>query len=142
MSSPAQPSGDIDLDAIEATQDIAERKQQPDEHDIDEQRTYERSKRQFDLQNETLFLNLRGRYGRSVLLFMWVYSAFVAIILVLEALPLAFFDLPTAVLVALVGGTAASVLGVVGTVAAGLFRIPQPSLDGSPSGIAEPPPSP
>lgn len=103
--------------------EIATSETEPDEKDIKEEAAYERAKRRMHIQNEALLLDLRNKYGRGLLRFMWSYSVVTLILLILDAYQVFGFNLPDEVLVALVGGTAVSVLGVVGTIAAGLFRV-------------------
>jgi hypothetical protein len=79
--------------------------------------------------NEWMLIDLRKKYGKNIIRFMWVYFTFTAVVIVLVAFRAGGISLPENVLAALVGGTAVSVLGVVGTVAAGLFKPPAPPLD-------------
>jgi hypothetical protein len=71
-------------------------------------------------ENERLLINLRKKYGDTIVSFLWIYFIFTVNCILFSAIGLVSID--PAVLAAIVGGTAVSVLGVVGTVAAGLFK--------------------
>lgn len=96
----------------------------PDAKDIKELVANEVAKAEVGLANEWLLVGLRKRYGHNIILFLWVYFAFTASAIVGSSL--GYVVIVDSVLVALIGGTAVSVLGVVGTVAAGLFKPPPP----------------
>lgn len=83
------------------------------------------AKKQAELRNEWLLIGLREKYGRNIIMFLWVYFVLAATMMIASAAHLFGFVLPENVQIALVGGTAVSVIGVVGTVAAGLFKPPQ-----------------
>ena len=99
-----------------------QRESAPDAKDLEEVRALNREKIKLENKNENLLISLRETYGRNIIRFLWVYFIFTALAIFISAFSLKAFNIPQPVLVALVGGTAVSVLGVVGTVAAGLFR--------------------
>jgi hypothetical protein len=70
--------------------------------------------------NEKLLIELRQKYGDTIVKFLWVYFIFMINCVLFSSI--GFVSIDPLVLAAIVGGTAVSVLGVVGTVAAGLFR--------------------
>lgn len=71
--------------------------------------------------NERGLIDLRKTYGRNMIRFLWAY--FVIAIAIVVADGCRWLSLPDTVLVSLIGGTAVSVLGVVGTIVAGLFKV-------------------
>lgn len=71
--------------------------------------------------NERALINLRKSYGRNMIRFLWAYF-FVALGIVIAG-GAGWLTVAEPVSVALIGGTAVSVLGVVGTIVAGLFRV-------------------
>lgn len=75
------------------------------------------------VENDSILKTLRQVYGYCILIFLWVYFLFTAFCIIASAVKWKGIDIPSSVLAALVGGTAVSVIGVVGTVAAGLFRL-------------------
>jgi len=56
------------------------------------------------------------------LLYLWLFSAFCASVLLLQGFSIRGFKLDTPIVVTLVGGTAASAFGLVSIVLGGLFR--------------------
>jgi hypothetical protein len=99
----------------------------PDQNDLAELVAIEVAKKHAELENEWLLIGLRKSYGRNIIRFLWTYFIFACICMIVSAFHPWGFALPEGVQVALVGGTAVSVIGVVGTVAAGLFRPPPKS---------------
>jgi hypothetical protein len=97
----------------------------PDSKDLLETVRIEAARAQAALMNEYLLIDLRKKYGRNIIRFLWVYFGFAVICLAVSAAHPYGIALSEGVLIAIVGGTAVSVIGVVGTVAAGLFRPPQ-----------------
>lgn len=95
-----------------------------DEQDVKELVALEIARVELELSNESALIKLRKRYGKNLIRFLWWYFIITVLLIVADALPLP-FELPEPVEVALVGGTAVGVLGVVGTIAAGLFREPK-----------------
>jgi len=77
-------------------------------------------------ENERTLITLRKRLGTNLIVFLWLYFLVSTALIVADSLELP-FKLPDGVAVALIGATAVSVLGLVGTVAAGLFRAPSQS---------------
>ncbi len=69
--------------------------------------------------------NLRKEYAAKVYRYLVFYSAFVAILLVLEGYEVYSFDLSDNVVMLLVGSTAAAAIGLVGFVIKGLFPAPK-----------------
>lgn len=98
----------------------------PSQSDIEETVDYTLQKRLNEIRNEILLIGLREKYGHNIIRFMWTYFFITTLAISGNALRLIQIDEST--LNAMIGGTAVSVLGVVGTVAAGLFR-PPPSTD-------------
>lgn len=98
----------------------------PDTKDIQEEANLEAERKLAHLANEWLLIDLRKKYGRNIINFMWVYFVFAGVTLTLHGFNILGFSLPDIALAAIVGATAVSVLGVVGTVAAGLFKPPSP----------------
>lgn len=96
----------------------------PDEKDIREEISLEFERKAAAVANEWMLIDLRKKYGRNIIRFLWVYFLFSVVVIGADAFHAYGFALPESVLAAIVGGTAVSVLGVVGTVAAGLFRPP------------------
>jgi hypothetical protein len=99
----------------------------PSATDIEEAVDYEVQKQINEIRNETLLIGLREKYGHNIIRFMWVYFCFTTAAIGLNAAKIVQIDEST--LNAMIGGTAVSVLGVVGTVAAGLFRAAPPKSD-------------
>ncbi len=66
--------------------------------------------------------NLREEYAKKVLRFLYIYCAVVVTLLILQGFHIYNFKLADLVVVTLVGGTAISVIGLVGFVIRGLFR--------------------
>ena len=71
--------------------------------------------------NERALIDLRKSYGHNMISFLWSYFTVAMVLIAVDAVTL--WDLPEGVAVALIGGTAVSVLGVVGTIVAGLFQV-------------------
>ena len=65
---------------------------------------------------------LRKKYARSVMIYLFFYSLFVAAMLVMSGYSVYGFSLPDSVLEFLVGSTAASAIGLVLAVTHGLFK--------------------
>lgn len=78
-------------------------------------------KHQLANDNEKALIDLRKSYGQNMIRFLWVYFAVAMVTVILDGAGI--LKLPPEVIVALIGGTAVSVLGVVGTIVAGLFRV-------------------
>jgi len=95
----------------------------PDSKDIEEMLRLELDRGALLNENERTLIELRKKLGKNLIRFLWSYFAVSTVLIVADSLPLA-FQLPEGVAVALIGATAVSVLGLVGTVAAGLFRAP------------------
>lgn len=93
----------------------------PDAKDIEEIVRLELDRAELTNENERTLIGLRKSYGRNMIRFLWFYFV-VAMGMVLAA-GLGWLTLSESVTVALIGGTAVSVLGVVGTIVAGLFRV-------------------
>jgi hypothetical protein len=124
-SSPTQPPSYADkLQLIARGVDRVKRETAPDSKDIAEVVSIEVAKSRAVLDNELLLIGLRKSYGKNIIRFLWWYFAVTCVGLVISAIKPWGIALPEAVQIALVGGTAVSVIGVVGTVAAGLFRPP------------------
>lgn len=66
-------------------------------------------------------LNLRRKYANGLLVFLFAYFGFVALILVACGLKAWGFELPIGVLYVLVGSTPISAVSVVAVIARGLF---------------------
>lgn len=114
----------LNISDIRKGRALAERDTAPDEQDIQEQARLEADRNLLKLQNQHLFLGLRRKYGNNIVRFLWIYSFVALALIVLDGFGAYGFDIPDSAVVALIGGAAASALGVVGTVAAGLFKPP------------------
>lgn len=95
----------------------------PDSKDIEEMVRLELDKAALLNENERALINLRKTLGKNLIRFLWCYFGLSTALIIADALPLA-FELAEGVALALIGATAVSVLGLVGTVAAGLFKAP------------------
>lgn len=93
----------------------------PDDKDIEEIARLELDRAALNNENERTLIGLRKSYGRNMIRFLWVY--FVVALGLVTLSGCGWLALPESVAVALIGGTAVSVLGVVGTIVAGLFRV-------------------
>lgn len=76
------------------------------------------------LENARQDLDLRKKFGRQILRYLWAFSLFCGACLILQGFGWRNFHLDDPILVTLVGGTAASAFGLVSVVLAGLFRSP------------------
>lgn len=90
---------------------------------------YERQKKDAEInalnqKNENSKQNrkLRRSYATCVMVYLCIYSLFVAVLLVLSGFQVCSFHLPDSVLEFLVGSTAASAIGLVLAVTHGLFK--------------------
>ncbi|TGR84559.1 hypothetical protein EN866_33150 [Mesorhizobium sp. M2D.F.Ca.ET.223.01.1.1] len=108
---------------------LAEAETTPDKKDLQEEEDLERQKKLAHVKNEWMLIGLREKYGENIINFLWTYFVFAMAVLIFHAYHVGGFNLPESVLTAIVGATAVSVLGVVGTVAAGLFKPPLPPKD-------------
>jgi len=70
-------------------------------------------------------ISARQDYAKNIKIFMWFFGILYFVTLFLSGFEFIPFNLPTTVLATLSGATTASVLGVVGAVAAGLFKAPK-----------------
>jgi len=118
------PRRRLRLDAVQEGRALATAEPEPDEKDALEKRDLEAERKALRLANEHLFLGLRQHYGTNIIRFLWAYSAVALGLILLDGYAIFGFDIPNAAIVALISGAAVSVLGVVGTVAAGLFKPP------------------
>lgn len=103
---------------------VAKRERAPDQRDQLEVARLEFERERIKVSNERLFLGLREKYGNNIIRFLWVYSACAFLLILADGFGWWGFDMPDAAIVALISGAAVSALGVVGTVAAGLFKPP------------------
>lgn len=67
---------------------------------------------------------LRKSYANQAFRFLYAFAAFSALIIVAQGFECVPFKLPENIVVTLIGATAASVIGLVGFVARGLFKAP------------------
>lgn len=74
------------------------------------------------LESSNQDIDLRGKFSEQILIYLWVFSGFCGLLLLLQGFKVQGFDLNTPILVTLVGGTAASAFGLVSVVLGGLFR--------------------
>jgi hypothetical protein len=131
LNSQSSNHDDFDARLTRITSGIARVKSttQLDPKDVEEIVALAIGKVRAEVSNELLLIKLREKYGRNIIRFLWVYFGFTSICILLNATQSMLFSATLSfsetVLAALVGGTAVSVLGVVGTVAAGLFRPPR-----------------
>lgn len=95
----------------------------PDSKDIEEMVRLELDKAALLNENERALIDLRRNLGKNLIRFLWCYFGLSMVLIIADALPLT-FELEKEVALALIGATAVSVLGLVGTVAAGLFKAP------------------
>lgn len=91
----------------------------------DEDRTFQAGK--IDLLKEQItdvahYRDLRSKYASRVFGFMWIWAAFVLVILLIRGFFPNCFTLSDVVLTTLVGGTTISVVGLVGFMMQGLFH--------------------
>jgi hypothetical protein len=77
-----------------------------------------------DVTNAKQAVILKEKFSGQILLYLWVFSGFCGVVLLLQGFSVCRFNLDTPVLVTLVGGTAASAFGLVSVVLGGLFRNP------------------
>jgi len=119
-----EPDLEVLLDKIGKGVSAVKAERVPDEKDIAEEFDLDFEKKRAELRNEWMLIGLREKYGENIINFLWVYFVFAMSVLVFDAYHIGGFELPDIVLTAIVGATAVSVLGVVGTVAAGLFKPP------------------
>lgn len=77
-----------------------------------------------ELNNKKQDRELRKKYADMIFRYLLSYSIFCAVVLLSQAIVPNKFSLPDNVLVALVGGTAVAVVGLVGWVVRGLFKPP------------------
>tara|TARA_R110002020_G_scaffold161283_8_gene346259 strand:- start:4789 stop:5121 length:333 start_codon:yes stop_codon:yes gene_type:complete len=68
---------------------------------------------------------LRKSYASQAFRFLYVFAAFSGAIIIAQGFETIPFKLPENVVVTLIGATAASVIGLVGFVARGLFKAPE-----------------
>lgn len=124
QGNPPPNNFDALLKRIAAGVERVQKESAPDTKDIEEVAALVLEKERAAIQNEWLLIELRERYGRNIIRFLWVYFFFTAACIIVTSYGV--YRVSETVLAALVGGTAVTVLGVVGTVAAGLFRPPRP----------------
>jgi hypothetical protein len=96
-----------------------------DENDLGEIIRAEIDRAKLENENETELIALRKKFGKNLIDFLWRYSIVALLVVIVDGIDGVPFNVPENVSVALVGGTAVAVLGVVGTIAAGLFRAPK-----------------
>ncbi len=87
-----------------------------------EQEQLDRDQLQAKIDDMRALTALKLKFGQQILAYLWAFSAFCALVLLLQGFSVGRFGLPVQVLVTLVGGTAASALGLVSVVLGGLFR--------------------
>ena len=68
---------------------------------------------------------LREKYANAAFRFLTVFAVFCGLVLIAQGSPSCPFKLDHQVVITLIGATAASVIGLVGWVARGLFRAPR-----------------
>ncbi len=112
------------LELIARGVDRVRKETTPDAKDLAELVAIEIEKKRAELDNEYLLIGLRKSYGKNIIRFLWFYFGFAISGVAISAVHPFGISLPESVQIALIGGTAVSVIGVVGTVAAGLFRPP------------------
>lgn len=96
-----------------------------DENDLGEVVRAEIDRAKLENENEIALIDLRKKFGKNLINFLWRYSIITLLVVIVDGIAIIPFDVPENVAIALVGGTAVAVLGVVGTIAAGLFRAPK-----------------
>lgn len=113
-----------DFSAISRGRELAQKEKEADEKDIEEEVEIEADYKYAKRANEHLFLGLREKYGNNIIRFLWSYSFFALFLIIFDGFSIWGFSIPDNAIVALISGAAVSALGVVGTVAAGLFKPP------------------
>lgn len=126
------PEAALTLDAIETGIAVAEAKAEPDAQDTLERKDIEiealRLRNRFakaKIKSAKADRKMRKQYAGRILRYLEVYSAGVALLLLLSGFHLFGFSIESAVLSALVGSTAIAAIGLVGFIARGLFRPPE-----------------
>ncbi len=109
---------------IAAGRKLVEADRAPDSKDISEQIRLELDRVNIENRNLLTLTELRRIVGRHLISFMWVYFSVSIVMLLLNGFHPNGFALPSGVGLALVGGTAVSIIGVVGTLVSGLFGQP------------------
>lgn len=131
MTSPSANPPKITLSAIEEGLPSVEGKDRPDTRDLLEteelktvqlQNQLARSK----IKNVKADRKMRKTYAGRILLYLEIYSLVVALFIITAGFNLLGFTLPVEILASLVGSTAVAAIGLVGFIARGLFRSPDP----------------
>lgn len=123
------PNFDALAAALLAGRARVEQESRVSSEDIALKERLEREKANIDLERSQLFndneralIDLRKSYGNNMISFLWSYFTVAMVFIAADAVS-STWSMPDGVAVALVGGTAVSVLGVVGTIVAGLFKV-------------------
>ena len=97
-------------------------KQKPDERDVLENSNLNDQKLSEEIKSLKSDRKLREKYADKIIKFLYFYGGIVSLIVFLHGFKKnTFFELPSEVLVTLVGSTAVAAIGLVGFVAKGLF---------------------
>jgi hypothetical protein len=121
----------VSVDKISAGADLVAQKAEPDANDALEEKSLEVSRREAEVaavreSNADRAKNreMRETYAKKVYRYLIGYTAGCALLLLLSGFKSWGFQLPDAVLVIVVGSTAAAAIGLVGFVVNGLFKSP------------------
>lgn len=126
-SPPAEPQ--LTLNAIDTGLALVEANDSPDRKDYLEQEEAEAARLRNRLARSHIKSvkadrKMRKKYASQILRYLYCYSGFVGALTLLSGWRIMWFELPDAVLTALVGSTAIAAIGLVGFIARGLFRTP------------------
>jgi hypothetical protein len=88
----------------------------------EEKQEFDREQAELEKAQLVQQLRLRESFGKAILIYFWVFSAFCAAVILLQGFHIRGFALETTPLTTLIGGTAASAFGLVSVVLTGLFN--------------------
>ncbi len=119
---PENPRLPPDFSIIEKSSKIRSVGNADESNYLREQNTLENAKNELKIGEMRQAIELRNTFGKQIFWYLWMFSGFCGVILVLQGFGLFGFKLDTSVVVTLVGGTAASAFGLISVVLAGLFK--------------------
>ena len=132
MNLPAKTAPPLTLEDIDTGVGAVAKIDRPDPQDLLERAAAERAQLENDLarsriKNVRADRRMRKTYAGRILFYLEAYSIVVGLMVLAAGFRLFSFELPTEILMCLVGSTALAAIGLVGFIARGLFQPPDPN---------------
>jgi hypothetical protein len=131
---PPRSDPPLTLDDIDFGVAVVEEVQGPDRNDLLERAAAEKAQlanklARARIKNVKADRAMRKAYAGRILIYLYIYSAIIGLMVVATGFKLWSFVLPVEVLATLVGSTAVAAIGLVGFVARGLFKAPPSNIE-------------